>query len=139
MQRPGLLLLALATFLGTTPMAWASGGYGGGGGGGGSFGGYRSQSDPVYDRGKALFNGRTRPHRGLEVCLSRVAEGGEPETVPVTRRSLTPYRRGPVRDVALRLVDCEAPQERLGNRLSPDEFQSLLYYLNKRYALRLDD
>lgn len=131
------LFCALATLLAAAP-ALASGGYGGGSRGGGYGGGYRSAADPIYDRGKALFNGRARAHRGLAVCVAEdTDDGASVEGVRASRSSLRDYRRGTVRALAERLVHCDAPTQLVGNQLDAEEFQALLYYMNKRYALKL--
>ena len=130
---PGILAGALLGLLVASPPVLASGGYGGGGG---SYRGSASRSDPTYDRGKALYQGRAREHRGLEVCLAQpVGETSQP--IGISRRSLGDYKRSSARALAEDLVHCEAPHGAIASELEAGDLRALLHYLNKRYALRL--
>ena len=96
-----------------------------------------SRTDRVYEYGKSIFHGRDRAHRGLEVCVLPAADEDR-NAEAVRRRSMRRFRRQHARLLAESLVHCDAPGRLVGNDLDANEFQALLYYLNERYALRLE-
>lgn len=127
-----LISLALAA-----PSVWASGS--GGYGGGGS---YRQPSssapvrkvDQTYEYGKALFQGRISGVEKREFCVD--VDG---EKVALKRSSVKNYKGGSYQELANALYDCNQPEQKIGLDMSSDNFQFVLYYLNKRYRLKLSN
>ena len=115
----------------TMVSAHASGGFSGGG---------RLQTpqqvvDPLYEQGKAVFSGKTRS-RSEKVDYCVVAPGGT-EAEKLKRKTVKPFKRASARQFALSLHDCDMPETKIAEILSQEDFRAVVYYLNKRYKLRL--
>ncbi len=105
----------------------------------GSYGGGRSydrsepkQIDQTYETGKALFKGRGSSAGKLNYCIS-VGD----ELLPVKRSSLQNYKNSSYNDVANQLFNCDQPDTKIAEQLTKDELLYVMYYLNKRFKLKL--
>ena len=122
-----------------TASAGASGGSGGYGGGGN----YSPQqrTDAAYERGKKVAKGRAPSARGFEVCVAASSEEADEDGSLVAKElsagSLRPLRKTSPGQVAARLVDCTDATRLASDQLSQRDLSDLVYYLNKRYRLRL--
>ena len=107
----------------------ASGGFGGNAG--------RLQTqvvDPLYEEGKAVFNGKTSRHGKIDYCV-RVP--GSSEVEKLRRKTLKSFKRSKVREFAESLHDCNMPDRKIAEVLGQEDFRAIIYYLNKRYRLKL--
>jgi len=94
--------------------------------------------DSVYALGKSIYMGDGQRVRGLTVCLSVYEKDDDgPRAVRISRDVLKPFKGRPVIALATRLVDCEAPSSQVALLLDRVEFRALVYFLNKRFRLRL--
>lgn len=121
---------------------WASGGYGGGGYGGGYQQQPRPQANPQYELGKAVYAGRAKSNRGVKICLAPEAsadqDGDVSEPRRLSRRNLKVFRKSTTDALSSSLVNCELGSETASEALDRRELSALVYYLNQRYALKLD-
>ncbi len=107
----------------------ASGGFGGSGG--------RLQTqvvDPLYEEGKAVYSGKTSRSQRIDYCV--LVPGGS-EVQKLRRKSLKSFKRSSVRDFAVSLHDCDMPERKIADVLDQADFRAVIYYLNKRYKLKL--
>ncbi len=112
----------------------SSGVYGGGSSrSSGSVGSSSSRTDVTYEHGKSIFKGRNRRYGKLKYCI----DNGE-ELEKVKRGTLKPYKSGSAELLADKLYNCEMPEEKISDILSRNDLISMLYYLNKRYKLKLN-
>ena len=96
----------------------------------------RSRTDALYEQGKAVFRGRAKSAKGLEVC---VLGSDDPADVRAARRqSLLRFRGGSPDALAAALVTCGDESRRIAPRLPRKDLQALVHYLDKRHRLRLD-
>ncbi len=123
-----ILSLALITFTAsvTTAPAFASGTLGAQGDAA------RRVIDERYEYGKSVYLGREPGTTRYEYCLQH-----EGTAEKLKRRTLKPFRGGKAGDFARALVRCDAPEQQLLATLQPEQVRFVLYYLNKRYKLKL--
>ena len=143
----GYFLLSAAILLLAVPdWAVASGGYRPGGGGGGGYGSPSPAnsrlSDPLYDVGKSLYQGRNRRHRGLQICLLETPANERStkkatDQVPLSRKHIRGHRNSTVLELTTQMVRCGEPETAITSVLSTSDLEALLHFLNKRYRLRL--
>jgi hypothetical protein len=105
-------------------------------------GGYKrdvkqSRTDPTYELGRSIYHGRSKSARGFEVCLAPDAGSEDQEPVALSRRGLRPFKERALLELTTRLVDCADPASHAARALDASEFQALVYYLNKRFSLKL--
>jgi len=114
-------------------LALASGASGGGYGGSGSFNNAPvRQVDESYEYGKSIYQGRLRGFQKYSYCVSL-----DGEKVPLKRKSIKQFKRASFNDVSAALYDCERPDVRIADEIDIQDFQFVLYYLNKRFRLAL--
>lgn len=111
------------------------GGYGGGRGHGGASGYNYSPVDQAYEDGKSLYDGRNKTYGKIKYCVT--SENGA-EKIKINDSSIKPYKGGTLANLATNLYNCDVPDTAIGSILSQSDFQHVLYYLNKRYDLKLN-
>ena len=121
MFRIAYILIATLSITATT--AFASGGYSNS---------QASKVDKAYEYGKAIYSGRISSVGKINFCVTQ----GD-EKIKVKRASLKPYAGKPINELADNLFDCDMPEERIFDKLGKKNMQHVLYYLNKRYKLKL--
>ncbi len=95
-------------------------------------------NDRIYALGQTIFEGKNRRVRGPKVCFSIYEAGDDaPRAVRLSRSVLKGFRGRPVVVFATRLVDCEAVGSQIALVLDRLDFRALVYFLNKRFHLRL--
>lgn len=92
------------------------------------------QVDPLYDQGKAVFKGRVRDYGKLKFCVADPQSG---ELAKLKGKTVKPFREGDVNDFAASLYNCEMPEQQIAGLLTRDDLVAVVYYLNKRYKLKL--
>ena len=97
-------------------------------------GGQAPVVDQVYVYGKSIYKGRAEGAEKIKYC---VKVDGEVKKLRGSTAKL--YRKGPVRDFALALIDCANPERLALTTMSRDHVPVILYYLNKRYRLKLSE
>jgi hypothetical protein len=97
-------------------------------------------ANSAYILGKSIYYGRGKGKvPGLRVCLSVYDEEADaPKAVPLSRKLLKPFRGQHITALTSRLVDCEAPTSQVALILDRVEFRALVYFMNKKFRLRLE-
>jgi hypothetical protein len=115
----------------------ASGGYGGGSSTG------VSATDPHYEKGKKITNGKSPRYKKIRICIKPIASTlgkGKPNlAVKLSSKHLKPFKRKTATILAKQLFSCNAPQKNILSYLSKQDALTVLYYLNTRYRLKLSD
>jgi hypothetical protein len=126
-----LIMLSLIMF-GSSVLASGGGGYRGGGG---ISGDYSSRSvDEIYEAGKHIYNGRNKTYEKLKIC---VVDEAAAEKVKIKSKIMKTYKGKKLELLAHNLFDCKNPEQKILGLLTPDDMNLVLYYLNKRYKLKL--
>ena len=105
------------------------------GGGGGFSGGFTKPVDEYYELGKSYFRSRQANGTQLEYCVLTANDGLK----KLSRRSVKSFRNGPESAFVSRLLDCSEPAVKIVEVVSADQSDAILYYLNKRFELRLQN
>ncbi len=121
------LLFTLSLF---AVQAFASGGdYGGGV----NRSAQQSQVDHAYESGKAFFTGRHSNYRKIKYCF--VADDGS--ATKVKSKNIKQFKKQPANDLVSALHRCDEPTQNISQVLKKNELIATVYYLNKRYKLKL--
>lgn len=90
--------------------------------------------DELYEYGKALYLGRLPDAPKVSFCVA-----AEDQARKVKRRSLKPFRKKTRTELANALVRCDDPGQLALKGLEPGQAAFIIYYLDKRYRLKLQD
>lgn len=119
----GCLTAAMAV---TSPQLLASSG-------GGSFGSPgQSKVDKQYELGRSYYKSRQANGKQLKYCV-RTGD----ELKKLSRRSVKQFKKGSVTDFVDSLFSCDDPGSKIADLVPENQGDAILYYLNKRYKLRL--
>jgi len=103
------------------------------GGGGFNQGGFSSQRiDQQYELGKSYYKSRQADGSRLEYCV-QTGDGLK----KLSRGSVKAYKRGTVSNFVDNLFNCADPSAKIADVVPDDQGDAILYYLNKRFKLRL--
>ena len=109
----------------------------GGGGGGSSYGSAPTRTiDQNYEAGKNIFTGRSDTYGKLKFCVLNQETS---EKVAVKSRTLKSFKRTNAADFANSLYHCDNPDQPITATLANADMNLVLYYLNKRYKLKLEN
>ena len=111
----------------------ASGGYGGGYGGGNNF--PVQQTDPVYEHGKAVFKGRISAYKDIDFCI--ITTNDELGFAKIKRKTIKHLKKTSYQKVAENLVSCDSTKQLIYQLITREDMAAVIYYLNKRYKLKL--
>ncbi|MEO0973649.1 MAG: hypothetical protein AAFX85_11195 [Pseudomonadota bacterium] len=125
-------ILLTLSFAGAAGAALASGSYGGPQPG--STYDRIPQADPVYEKGKAIFNGKLTDYGAVKFCVNTSADSAAQR---VTRKTLKPYRGVAPSELASHLYDCATPDRMATDVLSRGDLIAMIHFLDKRYKLKL--
>lgn len=115
--------------------SFASGGTGGLSGLSGGAGSAPQRAvDESYEYGKAVYLGRSPDAEKLQYCV--LVEG---EAKKLKRKTLKPYRKKTRVELANALYRCDDTSKLALNSLKREQVAFVLYYLNKRFKLKLTD
>ena len=131
--------LASALVLGLLASLIASSGFASGGSGGGpgapNVGSPQQREvDESYEYGKAVYLGRLPDSEKVKYCV--LVEG---EAKKLKKRTLKPYRRKTLKELANALYRCDDSSKLALKSLKREQVAFVLYYLNKRFRLKLSD
>jgi len=124
-RKPFIAIACLAAGLTASPQLLASGG-------GGSFNSSSRSIDQQYELGKSYYKSAQPNGDKLKYCV----QSGD-ELKKLSRRSVKPFKNGPVMKFVESLYDCSDPNTKIADIIPDAEGDAILYYLNKRYKLRL--
>ncbi len=101
--------------------------------GGGSFGSSNSSRvDKQYELGRTYYKSRQANGSKLKYCV----QTGD-ELKKLSRRSVKQFKNGSASDFIDSLYSCTDPDLKIADLVPADQGDAILYYLNKRYKLRL--
>ena len=92
----------------------------------------RDQIDHSYEEGKSIYKGRAVGTKKIAYCVDY-----EGQRVELKRKTVKQFRKASVQKFANSLYDCANPEKLIGAQVPPSDFRYVLYYLNKRYQLKL--
>lgn len=104
------------------------------GGGGFNTGGFSSQRiDQQYELGKSYYKAGVAANGSkLEYCVR-----GSDGLKKLSRRSVRAFKNAPVSQFVDNLYHCADPALKIADAVPKDQGDAILYYLNKRFKLRL--
>ena len=121
-------ILIVCALVGSTSLAFASGGYSRGG----SSNFNPKPVDRTYEYGKSVFKGRVKGVSKTPYCIDNGTE-----KVKLKGKSIKAFRGSTVTELASNLYDCNNPDKLIASTLSTRNLEYVIYYLNKRYKLKL--
>lgn len=128
---PTRVLSSLILLFVFSSISYASGGYGGGG-----YGGYNSrpvkQVDHAYEYGKSIYQGRESNVAKLNYCIK-----DEEEKVELRRSVIKKFKNTSYTELANNLYNCDVPTDLIAKSLDTNQLSHVIYYLDKRYKLKL--
>jgi len=102
-------------------------------GGGGSFGSTSSaRVDKQYELGRSFYKSRQANGNQLKYCV----QSGN-ELKKLSRRSVKQFKNGSASAFVDSLYSCNDPDLKIADLVPAGQGDAILYYLNKRYKLRL--
>lgn len=105
-------------------------------GGGGISSSPKRVVDQAYEAGKSIYTGRNEVYGKLKFCINDTASA---EKAKVTRKTLKAYKGTNIQEFAANLYNCDAPEQQIYKQLDSEDMNLVLYYLNKRYKLKLEN
>ena len=126
-----LLLITAPLF---TQSVLASGGLSLPSGGGGGAPGQVRVVDELYESGKQIYKGRANGAEKITYCVD--VDG---ELKKLRRGSIKMFKGGSRKDFALALLDCDNPERLALTTMQREQVPIVLYYLEKRFRLDLQD
>ena len=103
--------------------------------GGGSYYNHKSRNkevDAAYELGKSIYRGRKEGAPKLNYCIAE-----EQDKVKLKRKSIKKFKKSTYAELAQNLYDCDKPNELVSKSLSSHQLSHVLYYLDKRFKLKL--
>jgi len=94
-----------------------------------------NEQDPNYVKGRALFLGQGRED-SVQFCV--LASKSDALLEPLNRKTIKALRRLQVKEFVKRLYDCENPKVYALSYFKAEEAGLVVYYLNSKYRLRLE-
>jgi hypothetical protein len=101
--------------------------------------------DPVYKKGSDIYFGR-KGYKKYKYCLAVVKKNNKfvaktklpvSARVPLSRKSIRAFRRSGLLMFVNAVFDCDAPTKLIFKQLKTEDVRFLLYYLDKKYKLKL--
>ena len=102
-------------------------------GGGFNTGGHSSQRiDQQYELGKSYYKARQADGTQLQYCIK-----DNDSVKKLSRRSVRKFKNAAATDFVNSLYNCAAPDQKIVDLVNEEQGTAVLYYLNKRFKLRL--
>lgn len=95
-----------------------------------------AQVDTYYEHGKTIFKNRKSTYPDFSFCIA--SELDESIATKIKRKNMKFLKETSVQTVAENLVNCDQPDQLALHVLNRDDLIAVIYYLNKRYKLKLD-
>lgn len=126
-MRQKLIAIIAFSAIALSPLAVASSG-----GGFDQSGFSQKRVDQQYELGRAYYKASQADGTQLEYCV----KNGD-SLKKLGRRSVKPFKKGPASDFIASLHSCADPSLKIADAVGDEQGQAILYYLNKRFKLRL--
>jgi len=126
------MLLCTACSLTLASISYASGSFSGTGRVSG-FGNER-KVDQFYEVGKAIYSGRLKDTAKIDYCVDTGTE-----IVALSRKSIKPYKKKAKQTLFENLYNCDNTEKIVAYELGADKTSYLIYYLDKRYKLKMTE
>ena len=126
-MRLSLLSVTTLCIVLSSPLAFASGG-----GGFDQSGFSQSRIDQQYETGKSYYKSRQADGSRLEYCIKN-----NDNLRKLSRGSVKPFKKGPASAFVDSLYSCGDPTLKIADAVPDGQGEAILYYLNKRFKLRL--
>lgn len=88
--------------------------------------------DRLYEEGKSYYKAKLVDGTRLEYCIK-----DNSGLTKLSRKSVKPFKRGSSTDFVNSLYSCADPGLKIADAISADQGDAILYYLNKRFKLKL--
>lgn len=88
--------------------------------------------DQLFERGKAVYQGRAQGVSKINYCIDNGTS-----KVKLKSKTAKSFRNTKANDFALALYDCNDTNTAVHTQLSRENLSLLIYYFNKRYRLNL--
>lgn len=120
-----ILLASVSLMLSSTLLASNGGGF--------NTGGFSSQRiDQQYELGKSYYKSPQANGTRLEYCIKN-----DSGLSKLSRKSVKRFKNGTVSSFVDSLYNCADPAAKIADVVPDDQGDAILYYLNKRFKLRL--
>jgi len=103
-----------------------------GGGGFDQSGFSQKRIDQLYESGKSFYKSAQADGTRLEYCVKI-----NDSLKKLSRRSVKRFKKGPASDFVDSLYSCSDPNLKIAEAVPEGQGEAILYYLNKRFKLRL--
>ena len=97
--------------------------------------GIRKPVDKYFELGESYYKSPLADGSRLEYCVLTAETGLK----KISRRSVRSFRNGPKSRFVNKLLHCSDPSVKIVEIVPAEETDAILYYLNKRFKLRLKD
>ncbi len=94
----------------------------------------RSAEDITYEYGKSIFTGRSVRYGRIKFCVPDASN----KLSKVKKSTLKLFAGVSVKEFSNNLYDCNSPNQKIMTVLKKADLTALVFYLNKRYKLRLN-
>lgn len=88
--------------------------------------------DQQYELGKSYYKSRQADGSRLEYCI----KNGD-KLKKISRKAVKPFKKGPASGFINSLYSCTDPSVKIADVIADNQGDAILYYLNKRFKLRL--
>ena len=88
--------------------------------------------DRLYEEGKSYYKAKLADGTRLEYCIK--SDNG---LTKLSRKSVKPFKRGSSTEFVNSLYSCADPNLKITDVVSANQGDAILYYLNKRFRLKL--
>ena len=92
----------------------------------------QNRVDKQYETGKSYYKSRQADGSRLEYCVKT-----DDKLKKLSRSSVRPFKKGPASAFIASLYSCANPELKIAEVVPDDQGDAILYYLNKRFKLRL--
>ena len=94
----------------------------------------KKKVDVAYELGKSIFKGKKEGAPKINYCVAE-----DQDKTKLKRKSIKKFKKTTYTELAQNLYDCDKPDELVSQSLSEHQLTHVIYYLDKRYRLKLSE